>query len=65
MEVIMKVLNGNAVSSVISEKMCGQTNKHTNKQTNRQLDQSQDIVTGNAYVYSLKSNQNAIDHTIN
>ena len=29
------------------------------------LDQSQDIVTGNAYVYSLKSNQNAIDHTIN
>ena len=52
MEVIMKVLNGNAVSSVISEKMCGQTNKHTHKQTNRQLDQSQDIVTGNAYVSS-------------
>ena len=56
MEVIMKVLNGNAVSSVISEKMCGQTNtqtnKQTNKQTNRQLDQSQDIVTGNAYVRS-------------
>ena len=55
MEVIIKVLNGNAVSSVISEKMCGQTNKHTNKQTNRQtgqLDQSQDIVTGNAYVQS-------------
>ena len=43
----MKVLNGNAVSSVISEKMCGQTNKHTNK-----LDQSQDIVTGNAHVSS-------------
>ena len=64
MEVIMKVLNGNAVSSVISEKMCGQTNKHSNKQTNRQLDQSQDIVTGNAYVCSLKSNQNAIHHTI-
>ena len=57
MEVIMKVLNGNAVSSVISEKMCGQTNTQTNKQTNRQLDQSQDIVTGNAYVHSLKSNQ--------
>ena len=48
----MKVLNGNAVSSVISEKMCGQTNKHTNKQTNKQLDQSQDIVTGNAHVSS-------------
>ena len=31
----MKVLNGNAVSSVISEKMCGQTNTQTNKQTNR------------------------------
>ena len=40
------------------------TNRQTNKQTNK-LDQSQDIVTGNAYVYSLKSNQNAIDHTIN
>ena len=51
MEVIMKVLNGNAVSSVISEKMCGQTNTQTNKQTNRQLDQSQDIVTGNTYVH--------------
>ena len=35
---IMKVLNGNAVPSVISEKMCGQTNKHTNKQTNKQLE---------------------------
>ena len=52
MEVIMKVLNGNAVSSVISEKMCGQTNKHTNRQTNKQLDQSKGIVTGNAYVHS-------------
>ena len=31
----MKMLNGNAVSSVISEKMCGQTNTQTNKQTNR------------------------------
>ena len=30
---IMKVPNGNAVSSVISEKMCGQTNKQTHKQT--------------------------------
>ena len=44
MEVIMKVLNGNAVSSVISEKMCGQTNKHTNKQTDKQDKNS--IVTG-------------------
>ena len=35
MEVIMKVDNGNAVSSVISEKMCGQTNTQTNKQTTR------------------------------
>ena len=26
---IMKVPNGNAVSSVISEKMCGQTNRQT------------------------------------
>ena len=51
MEVIMKVLNGNAVSSVISEKMCGQTNTQTNKQTNK-LDQSQDIVTGNVNVSS-------------
>ena len=44
MEVIMKVLNGNAVSSVISEEMCGQTNKHTNKQTDKQDKNS--IVTG-------------------
>ena len=45
----MKVLNGNAVSSVISEKMCGQTNKHTNKQTNKQTDKQDknSIVTGN------------------
>ena len=40
----MKVLNGNAVSSVISEKMCGQTNKQTNKQTDKQDKNS--IVTG-------------------
>ena len=48
MEVIMKVLNGNAVSSVISEKMRGQTNKHTNKQTNKQTDKQDknSIVTG-------------------
>ena len=48
MEVIMKVLNGNAVSSVISEKMCGQTNKHTNKQTNKPTDKQDknSIVTG-------------------
>ena len=48
MEVIMKVLNGNAVSSVISKKICGQTNKHTNKQTNKQTDKQDknSIVTG-------------------
>ena len=39
MEVIMEVPNGNAVSSVISEKMCGQTNKQTNKQTDKQTRQ--------------------------
>ena len=44
----MKVLDGNAVSSVISEKMCGQTNKQTNKQTNTQTDKQDknSIVTG-------------------
>ena len=44
----MKVLNGNAVSSVISEKMCGQTNTQTNKQTNKQTDKQDknSIVTG-------------------
>ena len=44
----MKVLNGNAVSSVISEKMCGQTNKQTNKQTRKQTDKQDknSIVTG-------------------
>ena len=44
----MKVPNGNAVSSVISEKMCGQTNKQTNKQTNTQTDKQDknSIVTG-------------------
>ena len=36
MDVIIKVPNENAVSSVISEKMCGQTNKQTDKQTNEQ-----------------------------
>ena len=41
---IMKVLNGNAVSSVISEKMCGQTNKQANTQTDKQDKNS--IVTG-------------------
>ena len=40
----MKVLNVNAVSSVISEKMCGQTNTQTNKQTDKQDKNS--IVTG-------------------
>ena len=42
---IMIVPNGNAVSIVISDKKCA------DKQTNK-LDQSQDIVTGNAYVLS-------------
>ena len=36
----MKVPNGNAVSSVISEKMCGQTNKQTNKQTDKQTNET-------------------------
>ena len=40
MDVIIIVSNGNAVSSVISEKMCGQTNKQTNKQTNRQTNET-------------------------
>ena len=61
---LLKVLSANAATSTSAEKISGQTNKQTNKQTDK-LDQSQDIVTGNAYVYSLKSNQNAIDHTIN
>ena len=43
---IMKVLNGNAVSSVISEKMCGQTNKQTNKQTQTDKQDKNSIVTG-------------------
>ena len=51
----MKMLNGNAVSSVNFEKMCGQTNKQTNK-----LDQRQDIVTGNAFMSSEKIVPNAI-----
>ena len=44
MDVIIRVSNGNAVSSVISEKMCGQTNKQTNKQTDKRDKNS--IVTG-------------------
>ena len=49
MDVIIKVSNGNAVSSVISEKMCGQTNKQTKKQTNKQTNKrdKNSIVTGN------------------
>ena len=35
----MKVLNGNAVSSVNFEEMCGQTNRQTNTQTNKQTRQ--------------------------
>ena len=38
----MKVLNGNAVPSVISEKLCGQTNTQTNKQTNKQTNRLED-----------------------
>ena len=34
---IMKVLNENAVSSVISEKMCGETNKQTHKQNKNSI----------------------------
>ena len=65
---LMKVPSANAATSTSAEKISGQTNKQTNKQTDKQtnkLDQSQDIVTGNAYVHSYKSNQNAMDHTIN
>ena len=49
---LMKVLSANAATSTSAEKISGQTNKQTNRQTNKQLDQSQDIVTGNAYVHS-------------
>ena len=44
---LMKVLSANAATSTSAEKLSGQTNRQTNKQTNK-LDQSQDIVTGNA-----------------
>ena len=36
----MKVLNGNAVSSVNFEEMCGQTNRQTNTQTNKQTNET-------------------------
>ena len=52
---LMKVLSANAATSTSAEKISGQTNKQTNKLTNKQtnkLDQSQDIVTGNAHVSS-------------
>ena len=39
------------VECIESKKSEGQTSKQTNKQTNK-LDQSQDIVTGNAHVSS-------------
>ena len=45
---LMKVQSANAATSANAEKISGQTNK----QTDKQLDQSQDIVTGNAYVRS-------------
>ena len=53
---LMKVLSANAATSTSAEKISGQTNK----QTNKQLDQSQDIVTGNAFISSEKIVQNAI-----
>ena len=46
---LLKVLSANAATSTSAEKISRQTNKQTDKQTNK-LDQSQDIVTGNAYV---------------
>ena len=51
---LMKVLSANAATSTSAEKISGQTNRQTNKQTNK-LDQSQDIVTGNAHVSCKKS----------
>ena len=55
---LLKVLSANAATSTSAEKISGQTNKQTDKQTNK-LDQSQDIVTGNDYMSSLTSFQNA------
>ena len=55
---LMKVQSANAATSTSAEKISGQTNKQTYKQTNKQtnkLDQSQDIVTGNAHVSCKKS----------
>ena len=60
---LMKVLSANDATSTSAEKISGQTNRQTNKQTDKQtnrqtnkqtnkLDQSQDIVTGNAYMHS-------------
>ena len=51
---LMKVLSANAATSTSAEKISGQSNRQTNKQTNK-LDQSQDIVTGNAHVSCKKS----------
>ena len=48
---LLKVLSANAATSTSAEKISGQTNKQTDKQTNK-LDQSQDIVTGNANMSS-------------
>ena len=56
---LMKVLSANDATSTSAEKISGQTNKQTNKQTDK-LDQSQDIVTGNAFISSVKIVQNAI-----
>ena len=60
---LLKVLSANAATSTSAEKISGQTNKQTDKQTNKQtnkLDQSQDIVTGNAFMSSEKIVPNAI-----
>ena len=57
---LLKVLSANAATSTSAEKISGQTNKQTNRQTNKQtnkLDQSKDIVTGNACISSKKSYQ--------
>ena len=49
---LLKVLSAKAATSTSAEKISGQTNK--------QLDQSQDIVTGNAFMSSEKIVPNAI-----
>ena len=43
-QMLMKVLNANAATSVNAEKISGQTNKQTNRQTNKH--DKNNIVTG-------------------